>query len=320
MAAERRLHFAGDVIRTAAWLYYGLGKTQSEVAEALGVSRQTAAGYLAEAKSAGHVSISLSPDILAHNALSEALRTRYGLVAAHIVPSPESQAQERQHVGRAGADVLAELVEPGMTIGVSSGRTLSALADQLRPFRLDDAAVIQVSGSSIDPSDHSPEICAATVATALDARCLNLLAPTYLTTEALCTALCAEPPLRRHFDMVARSDLLVFGIGNLSPDTVFDQPDYLDDRTRDHYLKAGAVGIAFGRFFEPDGSETEGPLLQRTIAIDFATAATIPVRLAVCSGTQKIHALRAALSAGMITHLVLDTALAKMLVGEEGDG
>ncbi|MBO6541251.1 MAG: hypothetical protein JJ969_17840 [Rhizobiaceae bacterium] len=317
MTSKRPLHFAGDVIRTAAWLYYGAGKTQNEVAEALGVSRQTAAGYLAEAKNAGYVSITLSQDILERNALSEALRTRYGLGAAHIVPSSQSLTDERRHVGRAGADVLCELATSGMTIGVSSGRTLSELAAQLRPLHLEDATVVQVSGSSIDPSAHSPEICASTVAAALGAGCLNLLAPTYLTTESLCAALYAEPPLARHFGVVAKADLLVFGIGDLSPDTVFEQPGYFDATQREAYLAAGAVGIAFGRFFGPDGSETEGPLRKRTIAIDFATAAQIPIRLAVCNGTHKARAVKAALSAGLVTHLVLDTALAKLLVEEK---
>lgn len=316
MRDARYLH-AGDPVRAAAWLYYGAEKTQSEVAALLGVSRQTVAAYLGEARRAGHVTIHLAPDILERNGLAERLAQCHGLAGVHVVPAGDDPAEQRDRVGRAGAEVLGALVREGMVLGVSSGRTVSALAGHLRSRSMDRVTVLQVSGSSINAADHSPEICASTVASALGARCLNLHAPAFVSSEALARSLRAEPALQQHFTAISRADMILFGIGELSDDTVLDQPPYLTAAIRDRYIVAGAVGLAFDRFIDDGGAELDGPLRLRTMAVELAAAVGIPLRLAVCSGQAKARAVSAALQAGLVTHLVVDVAMARALVEEE---
>lgn len=317
MRDSRYLH-AGDPVRAAAWLYYGAEKTQSEVAATLGVSRQTVASYLAEARREGYVTIHLAPDILERNGLAERLSALYGLTGAHVVPATDDPAEQRDRVGRAGAEVLRALLREGMVLGVSSGRTVSALAGHLRSRVIDRVTVLQVSGSSIGAAAHSPEICASAVASALGARCLNLHAPAFVSSETLAESLRAEPALQTHFKAIAGADLILFGIGELWDETVLDQPPYLDAGMRDHYIAAGAVGLAFDRFINQSGQELDGPLRLRTMAVELAAAGQIPMRLAVCSGVTKARAVSSALRAGLVTHLVLDVGMARMLVEEQG--
>ena len=307
---------AGDPVRTAAWLYYAADRTQSEVAEAMGVSRQTVANYLSEARERGYVTILLDSDILERNSLAETLRTTFKLASVHVVPSFTNDDDQRDAVGRAGGEALRSFAHDGTTIAVSSGRTVSALARTMHKLSLPDATVIQVSGSSIDAAEHSPEVCASAVAAKLSARCLNLHAPAYVSTAELARNLRHEPALSWHFDQVANADILLFGIGELLPSTPLEQPPYVDATMRDRYITAGAVGIVFDRFFGADGYEISGALTDRSMAVDIEVAKKIPVRLAVCSGTIKREAVMAALGAGLATHLVLDTALAQALLSE----
>lgn len=309
----------GDPVRVAAWLYYAADQTQSEVASAMGVSRQTVANYLSEARERGYVTILLAPDILERNTLAEELRATFGLEGVHVVPALQDEEEQRSAVGRAGGEVLCTLAHDTAVIGVSSGRSVSALARTLPRCRLEAATVIQVSGSSIDAAESSPEVCASTIASKLSARCLNLHAPAYVSTKELAESLRREPALSWHFEKVANADILLFGIGELSSTTVLEQPPYVDDDVRDRYISAGAVGIAFDRFFGADGAEVDGPLTARSMAIDMSVAAKIPVRLAVCSGVMKRQAVYAALGAGLVTHLVLDTGLAHALRTESAN-
>jgi len=320
MTQNSKFLHAGDPIRAAAWLYYGAEKTQSEVAAALGISRQTVSAYLRAARRKGYVSIRLAPDILERNSCAKHLQARFGLQGVHVVPHAEDAFALRNNVGRAAAGVLCELITADRVVAVSSGRTVSALARYLRPTPNASAnvVVVQVSGSSIDAAAHSPEICASTIAAALGARCLNLHAPAFMSSTALAESLRGEPALRQHFRTIAGAHILVFGIGELSRDTMFEQPPYIDRAMRARYIDAGAVGIAFDRFLADNGTEVAGALAPRTMAIDLDTAARIPIRLALCCGVEKRHAVRAALAARLITHVVLDTALAHCILGDEG--
>jgi DNA-binding transcriptional regulator LsrR (DeoR family) len=309
----------GDPVRAAAWLYYAADRTQSEVAKEMGVSRQTVANYLSEARERGYVTILLAPDILERNALAEDLCATYGLAGVHVVPAISDEEQQRAAVGRAGGEVLCALAGDRTVIAVSSGRTVNTLARTLPRRRLPEATVIQVSGSSIDAAENSPEVCASAVASNLSARCLNLHAPAYVSTSDLAESLRSEPALSWHFAKVANADILVFGIGELSSSTVLEQPPYVDAAMRDQYIAAGAVGIVFDRFFGADGAEVDGPLTSRSMAVDIGVAGRIPVRLAVCSGVMKRQAVYAALGAGLVTHLVLDATLAQALRRGDGD-
>lgn len=320
MGRKNEIAFANDPVRWAAWLYHGEGRTQNEVAQDLGVSRQSIANYLAEARARGLVSVRLAPDLLSAHAQAEALVSRYGLEGAHLLPEAQTPEQARQSVATGGGRVVAALMRDGWTLGVSAGRTLSALAARMPSVQFPRSTVIQIAGSSIMGAATSPEVCTSSIASALGAHCINLHAPAYVGTPELTRMLLEEPAIARHFEMISASHIIVFGIGELTGDTNIDQPPYLDARVRDDYRARGAKGLVFGRFLNASGIEQDGPLRDRTMAISLEAARAIPVRIAVVSGRTKHVALRAALAAGLVTHLVIDAGLAGLLLSDhEGE-
>lgn len=300
---------AGDLLRRAAWLYYAESRTQAEVARELGVSRQTVAAHLAEAKSSGLVRVALSPALLAARQSSMRISMRHGLEAVHVVPAPEEEEAARERVGRAGAEVVCALLGQGAALGVASGRTLAAMARQMPRSGPERASVVQVAGSSIAGGAGAPEICAAQIAAALGARCAPLHAPTYLGDAALARALRADPAIALQFERIAAVDVLVFGVGELTPRTRFAEPPHLTAEVCDRYRCKGARAVVFGRFMDVHGAECDGPLAGRIMAIDFETARRVPVRVALASGAHKAEVVRIAIRGGLLTHLVCDEAL-----------
>jgi DNA-binding transcriptional regulator LsrR (DeoR family) len=321
MGRKVEIEFAHDPVRWAAWLYHGEGRTQNDVAERLGVSRQSVANYLAEARARGLVSVDLAPDLLSAHAQAAALAARYRLDGVHLLPAAASPDAARESVAAGGGKVVSALMRDGWTLGVSAGRTLSALAARMPAVRFPHSTVIQIAGSSIMGAATSPEVCTASIASSIGAHGINLHAPAYVGTADLARMLLAEPAIARHFEMIAASDIIVFGIGELTGDTTIDQPPYLDARVRDDYIARGAAALVFGRFLDAHGAEQDGPLCDRTVAITVQTARAVPVRVAVVSGQAKHAAVRAALAAGLVTHLVLDAGLAALLLSDrDGEG
>ena len=320
MGRKVEIEFANDPVRWAAWLYHGEGRTQNEVAERLGVSRQSVANYLSEARARGLVSVHLAPDLLSAHAQAEALALRYRLDGVHLLPEAGGPDAARESVAVGGAKVLSALMQDGWTLGVSAGRTLSALAARMPSVRFPQSTVIQIAGSSIMGAATSPEVCTSNIASALGAHCINLHAPAYVGTADLARMLRGEPAIARQFEMIAASDMIVFGIGELTGETNIDQPPHLDARVRDDYIARGASAVVFGRFLDARGAEQDGPLRDRTIAITIGAARASPVRVAVVSGRAKHAAVRSALAAGLVTHLVVDAGLAALLMSQHDGG
>ena len=74
--------------------------------------------------------------------------------------------------------------------------------------------------------------------------------------------------------------------------------------------------MIYGRFIDSEGREIDGPLRERTMAIELDTARAAPIRLAICGGREKTAAVMATLKAGFATHLVTDKKTAKRLLKE----
>ncbi len=306
--------FVGNPMHAAIWLYYAQDHTQDDIATVLGTSRQTVAKYLKEGRKQGLVTTTLAPDLLQEQELAARLRTAFDLEGVHVVPAQRDAAALRIAVGRAGASVMAQCIRDGTILGISSGRTVGALVRNIPPMAHPKSTIVEVAGRPMMAGFDTPIGCAAELAGCLSARCQALSAPAYLSTARLARALAAEPLLAEHFALMAQCDCLVFGLGEVRPESNVLPTDPLDPSVHDHYQAAGAAGIVFGRFIDREGKEVPGPLHERTMAIALATVRTIPCRIGIGGGAVKARAVHAAMEGGLVTHLVVDTSLATALL------
>ena len=305
--------FRTDIELAAAWLYYSESCTQEEIAGILGVSRASVANYLASARRRDLVEIRLAPDILAKAEMSRRLADRFGIEAAHVVPGrPQSDDATtlRRRLGAAGAQALLPHLRPDTVLGVAWGRTMSELGASLPQRAFEEMSVVQISGSSFGDETTSPEYCTVLIARRLGARCFNFHAPAVVTTPSLREALLQEPPLRQHFERIRQCEVVLFGIGELTPATRWADGDYLIRPSAEGYRRMGSIGVLIGRFINSKGQELEGPLSGRQIGMELEELRTVRRRICVAGGVAKRNALRAALSNGFVTDLVTDEAMA----------
>lgn len=308
----------GDLVAWAAWLYYVDELTQAEIALRLGVSRASVANYLQEARRTGIVSIRLDPSLMARTEASKRLAAHFGLAAATVVPAVEGAGEER--IGAAGARVLASMLKPGKTIGVAWGRTVLAAARTAEPAGVPDLTIVQVSGSSSSTADFSPELCTTLLANNLGARCANLHAPAVLSSRDLRDRLLAEPTLRRQFALIHSVDTIVFGVGEIGPGSTFAESGMLDDAALAEVLASDrAKAVVIGRLIDAAGGPVPSPIDDGIVGITLEEMAGVPVRLCLAGGRRKIAAIRAALAARLVTHLVTDDDTAALLLADETD-
>src|SRR5260370_42707562 len=117
-----------DLCVRAAWLHYGAGLTQSEVAKRLGVPSLKAHRLIAKANREGLVRISIEGDIVECVRLEDRLRDRFGLQFCEVCPDLDEESLPLQTLSLAGSRFLRLAFESGedKVIGVGPGRTPAA--------------------------------------------------------------------------------------------------------------------------------------------------------------------------------------------------
>ena len=322
------MQFGGDTMLWAVWLYYAEGRTQSEVSQVLGVSRASVANYLAQARRRGLVTVNIAPQLLSRVTRSAALAERFGLAGAYVIPALEGGSPDggnpgrgneipgalRRRLGVAAAQTLLPRLGTASVLGVAWGRTMLELARALPERSLPATHVVQVSGSSLGDAESSPEACTALIAGRLGARCYNFHAPAVVSRRTLRDALLAESTLIRHFERVRACAVIVFGAGELGAGTIWSDTDSVPPAVAGEYVARGAVGVVIGRFIDRAGRPVAGPLSGRQIGMELGDLATVPERICVAGGPEKVEAVRAALAGGYVTHLVTDARTSASLL------
>lgn len=316
-AALMPLRFGNDALLWAAWLYYEEGMTQGDIAVQMGLSRASVNAYLAEARTCGIVNIEIEPSQFRALSIAQALKEHFGLHDCFVIPANGAERSLIARLGSAGAQVLARLAKSGDTIAVTWGRTMLALGEALSMPGLSDLRVVQATGGTTARIPWTPEACASRLAEALGGHCIPLSAPAIVSSPDMRDMLLREPVLAEQMGVLAQANRIVMGISSLRPESTIHTSGFFDDtERREDYPEA--IGSIVGRFISGRGEPVVGSLDGRTIGIDLTALRSIPQRIAVAGGADKVPAILGALRGGFVTVLVTDAVTGRGILTAEG--
>lgn len=303
----------------AARLYYEQGRSQTEVAQELGLSRSNVSRILTQARDRGIVEISIhDPDgpPRHHPAVEAALKARFSLREAHVVSAPRTPGLEA--VARQGAVVIAERAAQVRSIGVSWGQTVQRVVEQLETVRLRPAPRVLplVGGHSALDQFESGESVLRVLASRLGARAEMLYAPAVLESATTVSTLRGESSIAAVLEAAAQVELAVVGLGSMgmhsSPHIVEQMA--LSEQEQAAFLAQQPVGDVCGRFVDAHGVPLGAPTDQRVLAVTFSQLLRIPEVVGVAAGAEKAPGVAGVLRSGAIATLVVDVDLAKELL------
>lgn len=312
------LKFGDDPRIWACWLYYEDRLTQSEIADAMGISRATVNAYLADARELGIVNITLDPKRLASLTVAQELKRHFNLHDCLVVPSSEPASSLIDRLGAAGGLVLRHFVRSGDTIAVGWGRTMLAVAAATSLVGLQDVRVVQATGGVTTGQPDSPEICAARLASAIQGECIPITAPSIVSSTAMRDMLMAEPLIQSQFEALSQASRALFGVSSLRPNSTIHSSGFFDFAPLQTYLALNAVGVIAGRFIDVQGRPVQGPLEHRTLGLSLDALRGIERRIAVAGGIDKVPAILGTLRGGYADVLVTDAATGKALLEADG--
>jgi DNA-binding transcriptional regulator LsrR (DeoR family) len=300
-------------------LYYLRDLTQQEIADRLRISRPTISRLLNEARNQGIVQISIVPPRGLHLDLESQLEERFGLGEALVVDvESEKSAELLRQIGAAGAGYLSRTIQPGDTIGLAWGATLTAMV-QAMPFQpTEGVRVVQTLGG-IGPPDSEEYVTGLVrrLAQALSGAAVLLPAPGVVATVAVRNVLRDDPHVRaalRHLDTL---DTVFLGIGSLKTNPVLNDGHSLPPGTYQKLVAGGAVGDIALRFFNAKGETVRTSLDDRVLGITAEQLRTVSRVVAVAGGPKKVDAIYSALHTDIIDVLITDQRTARALIGRK---
>lgn len=306
--------FGMDEVLWAAWLYYEQGQKQDLIADQLGISRASVFNLLQKARDEGVVNIAIDPTRIARMDLSLRICEATGLSECYILPAQQDGGPLHSQIGHLGARVLENRLHGEDTLGVAWGRTVLALSQHLSAITFPNITVAQITGSAAATFDFSPVMCTSNIAERLSARCINLHAPGVVSSSAVKDVLMNEPAIKQHFAMLRQCTKTVFGVTQLTGQTLLVQGGFMTEDELATYRELGAVGFAAGYFFAEDGRIISNEFDERHITMSYPDLIATPERICVGGGPGKAATIRAMLRANLATVLVTDEATALQLV------
>jgi DNA-binding transcriptional regulator LsrR (DeoR family) len=309
MSASREAGPAELVLTaTAARRFYLEGVSKSDIAAELGLSRFKVARMLDWARATGLVRIELDTRGEINLDLSVQLRAAHDLRHCVVIDAPEDdEALLRGALGRAAADLLAEIVEPGDVLGLAWARSLMAMRTSLT--RLPACDVVQLTGALSLPSDDSSIELVRDLARKSNGQGFFYYAPMVLPDAATARVLRTQPDIARAIERYPDVTKAVIGVGAWQQglSTVVGA---LTEQERREIYDLGVRSELSGVQIDGDGNPVTTPLTDRLIGIDAAQLHGVPDVIAVAYGTAKVDAVHAGIRGGFITSLVTHTGLA----------
>src|SRR5881409_3256785 len=300
-------------------LYYRQGRSQKDIAVALGVSAATVSRLLKRAVDEGLVRVEL--DLPRTEALESELVQAFGLREAVVVASG-GRGDLRAELGAAAAAYFEKTAENGMRIGLSCGFTLYHTIHSLRERRFRDLALYPLSGES---TLKLVDIFANTLVGMMAAKYRPHVRAYALPVQHLLSLkeiererrrLLRDPEVRSIYDAAQDVDVALVGVGVIAEQTpgfcsLAESYGVSVKRLR----QLGVVGEINYQPFDAGGRIVDRPelrvLMHRILSVEGGQIQTLSRRpdrhvVAVAGGKAKVDALRGALAGRFLNVLVTD--------------
>ncbi|MFC0672439.1 sugar-binding transcriptional regulator [Brachybacterium hainanense] len=304
------------LIVRAARLYYEQGRSQTEVAQELNLSRSNVSRILTQARDRGIVEITIhDPEgpPRRDSALEAALRAAFSVREAHVVSAPRMPGIEA--VARESAALITDRAPQMRSIGLSWGQTVQSIVAHLESLHLrPPPRVLPLVGghSAMDQLD-SGESVLRVLASRLGARPETLYAPAVLESATTVRSLRSESSIGAILEAAAQVELAIVGIGSTgfysSPHIV--QQMNLDEDEASAFAAQEPVGDVCARFVDAAGRPLGSPSSERVLAVTFEELLGIPEVLGVAAGIEKAPGVTGVLRSGVVDTVVLDAELAR---------
>lgn len=300
-----------------AELYHDEAKTQDEIGALLKISRWKVGRLLTQARQKGIVRIEIVHPRARRLGLERELVERYRLADALVVPTPDDESTTLDRVAQAAADHLAALRPVPRTLGVSWGRTLTAVAEALPEGWATGVTVVQLNGGvSLNRRSGGAASLAMTIAQRAGGQATLLPSPAILERVETKQAIEADRTVSAILEQAADAQAYLYSAGPADASSAHVENGYLTPADVEELARRGAVGDVLGRYIDTEGNIVDAQLDARTVGVSLDRLRAAKHAVFVTAGAPKHDIARTVVTSGLCTVLVTDETTARALLEE----
>ncbi len=303
----------------SAYLFYHEKLNIKEIGKRLDISRFKVSRYLKQAEEHGFVQIKFNFPGIRYETLAMDIENKFGINRVIIVPvtAEMDSTTVRKTVGHKGAEILKEFNE-SVSVGVTWGRTIANMVEDLPYGMIHFSRISELTGGygMINPELQSSSL-APLLARKTGASCFQMHGPIITSDVDIAKSIMLDESLLRTIQMAKDSDVAIFGVANLTENSMLQVSGILSAEDMKDLNALGVVGSLIGRFMDSDGKEVKTDYKDRSIAVTWEDFMKIPERIALIGGWNKIECTKGLLSGGIATTLILDSITALTLMDKE---
>jgi DNA-binding transcriptional regulator LsrR (DeoR family) len=303
-----------DEAARAGWLYYVAGNTQDEIARKLGISRQSAQRLVSLAISERLIKVRLDHPIARCLELGAALKKRFDLRFCEVAPTDPGSTSSTLGIAQAAAAELERWLrnaEPAI-IGIGTGRTMRAVADQLPAMECPQHKLVAGVGTTKTDGSASFYDVIIRVSDTIRAPHYPMPLPVIARSVEERQLLTSLASVRSVLALIERAEVSFVGVGAVSDNAALVQDGIVTRAEAEALRNAGAVGEITGWSFDSRGRVIEGPINDRVASAPLRPGEGLMIGVAM--GVTRRAALRGALAGRLISGLVTDEATAEHLL------
>jgi DNA-binding transcriptional regulator LsrR (DeoR family) len=298
----------------AAWLYFVAENTQAQIGKKLGLTRVRVNRLLAHARQQGLVQVTITGRMASSIQLEEALKKRFGLLDAVVVPSASEVERQRVVIAAAAGSYLAQHLRDGMSVGVGWGQTLRHSLRYVPHRNYKGLSVVSLIGGLTHSSAVNPHETASHLADIVGGQCYYLAAPAFTDTEATREVLMNQPMLRDVYERGRKVDLAFVSVGELGKNSTMAKLALISAGDVASLQSAGAVGDLCSHWLDARGQVVDHPLNRRCVALPPEHLRDVERVVLVSGGKNKVAMIRGVLSNKLANSVVTDEQTAKALL------
>jgi DNA-binding transcriptional regulator LsrR (DeoR family) len=295
----------------AAWLYFVAGNTQAQIGKKLGLTRVRVNRLLAHAKHSGLVQITVTGRLASAIRLEEALKQRFGLKDAVVVPAAQEGEKLRNVIAAAAGHYLGQQLRDGMSVGVGWGQTLRHSLSHVPHKTYKKLSIVSLIGGLTHSSAVNPHETASHLADIVGGQCYYFAGPAFTDTPETRNALMNQPMLRDVYERGLRVDLAYLSVGEMSRSSTMSRLGLIAQHEVEELRQAGALGDLCSHWLNDRGELVDHPLNARAVALSPDHLRNVPHVVLVSGGRTKVHMIHGVLSARLANCIITDEATAR---------
>lgn len=303
-----------DDAARAGWLYYVAQNTQDEIAEKMGISRQSAQRLVALAMRERLIKFRLDHPIARCMELSQRLQDKYQLEYCEVTLADPASNDPALGISQVAALEMGNYLKSKKPIvmALGTGREIRGAVEQMSPMDCPHHKIVSLVGNLAPDGSASFNDVIMRIGDATHAPHYPLAVPVVATSKEERDILCAQKPIRSNIALAQSADVSFVGIGEINSAPPLFTDGFITRKELDHLIAAGCVGEIVGWAYDRHGMLIEGLINDRVASVPLRQPPSNRV-IGVARGPDKHQSIHSALNGKWITGLITDETTAEAL-------